>query len=73
MPRSDDPYNQWVVANPAWFNSSSSATTYTYSTNTTMAPVKATVTFQDVPVAPAPKTQVERLLADVEGVCALAR
>lgn len=46
----------------------SSATTYSYS----ITP-GATVVLNGVVPAPAPKTEVERMLGEVEAVCALAR
>lgn len=62
-------YVVWQGSNtcpqPQW--SYSSATTYT------LSPQTATVVLNDVPVAASPKTEVERLMGDVEAVCALAR
>lgn len=63
-----------------WFNSRSSATYTVASTNSTFYPttIQPTYTgrlvFNDVQVEPpVPQTEVEKLLREVEDVCALAR
>lgn len=65
----------WI--NPNWGTSSattwSSGSTYTITTNTA-EPMRARVVLDDVPIhPPAPTTEVERLLGEVEAVCAMAR
>ena len=60
------------IGDSGWSNS-----TYSYlqtSSSGTTWPVTARVVLDDVPVSPpTPRSEVQRLLADVEQVCALAR
>lgn len=57
-----------------WGWDAGSSGTYYAATTAATWPVKARVVLEDVPVEPPkPKSEVDRLLADVEMVCALAR
>lgn len=61
-----------VFPSDGWGNSSSIS--YSYASTSTAWPTTARLVFDDVPVTPpTPKTEVQRLLADVEATCALAR